>query len=299
VIPDEVVAVVVTHLGDGDVLEACLEGLGSAGGVHRCLVIDNSDHPPGGPVAPHRRRSMVVDRHAVVNQGFGAAANRGFRQARELVADPERSVFVLLNDDVVVTQGWLDPLCAAFGDPGVGAVQPMLVFDGSDRVNSLGVVVGPDGAGNDDGLGGLATTIDRSTRTIDAFTGGAVAFRPAFIDATGGFDERYFLYYEDVDLSRRGAELGWSYRCAPASVVKHRKGASTGSLGSGLVYLRERNRLWSAFRNEPRSTILGAVWLSVRRLRRAPRLVHLRALIVGVGGGLWRLRERGSAHRPR
>jgi GT2 family glycosyltransferase len=299
VIPGEVVAVVVTHVGQGDLLDICLDALDHAGGVHRCVVVDNSR--PGTPHDPGSlsRPSMVVDLVPTANRGFGAAANCGFERARELVSDVETALFVLLNDDVEVSTGWLDPLYGAFDAPTVGATQPMLVFAGSDTVNSLGVVVGTDGAGNDDGLGRRVDDVGREPREIEAFTGGAVAFRPAFIEATGGFDERYFLYYEDVDLARRGARLGWSYRCAPGSVVEHRKGASTESLGERLVYLRERNRLWSAFRNEPWSTVLGAVWLSVRRLRHQPRLVHARALATGVGGGLWRLVERRRARRRR
>jgi GT2 family glycosyltransferase len=144
-------------------------------------------------------------------------------------------------------------------------------------------------------MGCSVDSIDTAPTTIDIFTGGAVAFRPEFLGATAGFDERYFLYYEDVDLARRGAALGWTYRCVPESVVEHRKGASTASLGDQLVYLRERNRLWSAFRNEQASTVVGALWLSIRRLRHPPRLVHLRALASGVGVGALRLVERARS----
>lgn len=296
-IPDEatVVAVVVTHTGASDMLDACLDALDGVGGVETCVVVDNSgavlDDMSGSP----SRRSMPVVREERPNRGFGAAANVGFERARQLGAD----VVVLLNDDVAVTDGWLDPLLRELDDEGVGAVQPMLVFADTGAANSLGVEIGPDGAGNDIGLGDIVESIEPTARRIEVFTGGAVAFRPAFLDATGGFDERYFLYYEDVDLARRGAALEWSYRCAPASVVMHRKGASTGALGDRLVYLRERNRLWSAFRNESWSTVLGAVWLSIRRVRHRPRRVHGRALLTGVGGGVWRLVERWRARRCR
>ncbi len=292
-IPDEatVVAVVVTHTGASDMLDACLEALDGVGGVAQCVVVDNSGTALDEVAASPARRSMSVVRAACTNHGFGAGANVGFERARQLGAD----VVVLLNDDVAVTEGWLDPLLREFDDDHVGAVQPMLVFTGNDTVNSLGVAIGSDGAGNDVGLGDVVESIEPTARRIEVFTGGAVAFRPAFLDATGGFDERYFLYYEDVDLARRGAAFGWSYRCVPESVVMHRKGASTEALGDRLVYLRERNRLWSAFRNESWRTIGGAVWLSVRRLRHRPYVVNARALGAGVGGGVRRLVERWRA----
>ena len=234
-IPGEIVAVVVTHLGQGDLLDACLDALDRAGGVRRCVVVDNSSPTTSHDPVSLSWPSMAVHLLPTANRGFGAAANCGFEHARRLVSDLERAVFVLLNDDVEVSAGWLDPLLAEFGDDSVGAVQPMLVFAATDTVNSLGVVVGGDGAGTDDGLGQRVDDVERAPREIQAFTGGAVAFRPAFLEATGGFDERYFLYYEDVDLARRGARLGWSYRCVPDSVVMHRKGASTDSLGERLV----------------------------------------------------------------
>ena len=109
-------------------------------------------------------------------------------------------------------------------------------------------------------------------------------FRAAFLEATGGFDSSYFLYYEDLDLARRGIELGWTYRCLPASRVWHRVSASTAKLGDRAVYLRERNRLRFAFRFGKPSVVTRAVWLSIRRVRWSPRTIHARALLAGLGG---------------
>jgi N-acetylglucosaminyl-diphospho-decaprenol L-rhamnosyltransferase len=280
--PAAVVAVVVTYRADPDDLRECLDALERAGGLAHVVVIDNGGHVD---LVADAGRTIV---RPARNAGYGAAANEGAAVARRCGA----GAVVLLNDDVVVTDGWLDPLLAELADPAVGAVQPMLVLGDGAHVNSLGVAIGPDGAGVDIAFGEPIDRIDGSARTIDVFSAGVVLFRPAFLDATGGFDERFFLYYEDVDLARRGAELNWSYRCAPEAVVVHRKGASTSELGDRLVYLQERNRLWSAFLHESPGTIARALWLSLRRLRHPPQGVHLRALVVGIGGGIRRLIER-------
>lgn len=285
----DVVAVVVTFSASDD-LVACVESLERAGGVDHVVIVDNGG---SSTIQGSERRSVLRPER---NRGFGAGANAGFGAAKRLGA----RVVVLLNDDVVVTHGWLPPLLAEL-DRGerVGAAQPMLTLAGTDpvQVNSLGVSIGGDGAGNDIGIGRPVADVDPAPHDIDVFTGGAVAFRRGFLDATGGFDERYFLYYEDVDLARRGSRAGWTYRCVPASVVEHRKGASTAALGDRTVYLRERNRLWSAFRNEPWRTVFGAVWLSIRRLRHPPRTVHARALAAGVAGGITRLAWRLTSTR--
>ena len=64
-----------------------------------------------------------------------------------------------------------------------------------------------------------------------------------YLADVGGFDERLFLYYEDVDLSLRGTERGWRYRYVPESVVRHVHGASSGTDSSFKQWHDDRNRL--------------------------------------------------------
>ena len=203
----------------------------------------------------------------------------------------------VLNDDIEVCDGWLAPLLRALvDDDRVGAVQPALLRYGTDRINSLGVRLDEFGAGSDLGLDEPATSLDGSA-AIQVFTAGAVLFRPAFLDETGGFDERYFLYYEDVDLALRGAEHGWTYRCERRSIVFHHGGASTVDLGDDLVRYRDRNRLWTAVRFAPPATVARAFWLSARRLRHPPRAAHARALVSGVAGAPGAVLRRVTARR--
>lgn len=90
--------------------------------------------------------------------------------------------------------------------------------------------------------------VDRGQRDVagdvEAWCGGAVLLRSAYLRDVGAFDERLFLYYEDLELSLRGALRGWRYRYEPASVVEHRVGSSSAAAGSTRTeQLRERNRL--------------------------------------------------------
>jgi GT2 family glycosyltransferase len=272
-----IAAVIVTYRAPQEMLANCVRSIVVAGGVERIVVVDNG----GSASLPADLATQVEIIRPPRNRGFGAGANIGFRVA----LDAGATMVALLNDDLVVDPAWLTPLVGELA-PGVGAVQPMLLVAGTDpaQINSAGVALDRYGAGRDVGYGTVAAP-DQPATDIDLFTGGAVLFTEAFLRATGGFDERYFLYYEDVDLGLRGARLGFRYRCAPASRVVHRVSASTALLGNQTVYLRERNRLWCAFRHQPASMIARAVWLSVRRLRWAPRGVHLRALVVGLAVG--------------
>ncbi len=279
-------------------LQRCIASV-AASGVD-VVVVDNS----GGSTDPGSDRlPSGVTWLGVPNDGFGAAVNAGIAEVRRL--RPEATAIAVVNDDVVVRADWLDPLVAALdADPALGAVQPKLLLGGTEpvEVNSVGVELDRAGQGHDIGLGDLDDLGDErftEVRDIDIFTGGAVLFRGDFLADLGGFDERYFLYYEDVDLALRGAERGWRYRCAPASTVEHWPGSSTDALGAERRRLQDRNRLWVAFRFGSPRQIGAALWLSIKRLRHEPRTTHAAALVAGVAGAPLRLWERSRRSRDR
>ncbi len=287
-----IAVVIVTFSGDAAMLDACIASVRAAGGADRIIVVDNG----GRAVVDGAADSGVELIRPEHNLGFGGGANAGFRRTAELGA----SHVALLNDDIEVGRGWLAPLVAALSaDDHLGAVQPKLLLAGSEpaRVNSVGVTIGRDGAGNDVGFGEIDGPGFEAERQIESFTGGAVLFRSPFLAATGGFDDSYFLYYEDLDLARRGAEQGWSYRCVPSSVVWHRVSASTSQVGDRARYLQERNRLRFVFRFGDRAMIGPALWLSIRRVRWTPRRVHARALLAGLAAAPAALVARRRARR--
>jgi N-acetylglucosaminyl-diphospho-decaprenol L-rhamnosyltransferase len=286
-----VAVVVVTFSVDRCTLDRCLRSVVASGDADMVIVVDN-----GGRAVVDDDLDVELIRPGH-NGGFGAGGNIGF----EVAASRGAEVMALLNDDVVVEPGWLGPLVAALGaDPEVGAVQPKLLLDRSDPVlvNSVGVVVDPDGAGRDIGFGVLDGPEFEIAHDIELFTGGAVLLRRSFIDDLGGFDERYFLYYEDVDLAYRGAERGWHFRCEPASRVWHTPGTSSSKAGDRVVVLRERNRLWTAMRFGSAATIVRSYWLSLRRCRQRPRGAHVQGLITGASAAPRLLTARVRARRP-
>ena len=120
-----------------------------------------------------------------------------------------------------------------------------------DVINNVGSVLRPDGYGADRGW----LEVDRGQydepADVDAWCGAAVLLRRAYLDEVGDFDESLFLYYEDIELSRRGAQHGWRYRTCPRSVVRHVHAASSGEGSAVKDHYNERNRLLVATRYEP------------------------------------------------
>ena len=268
-----IAAVVVTYDAPPAALERCLAAI--ADEVDHVVVVDTGRSATIEPARPE------VELVPMPNDGYGAAANVGFARAQALGA----TAVVLLNDDIVGRPGWVAPLVAALDGERVGAAQPVLLTSGTapPEVNSRGVRIGADGAGVDVDDGAIHAPAS-GVNEIELFTGGAVAFAPAFLAETGGFDRRWFLYYEDVDLGRRGAALGWRFVVVEDAVVEHERGSTTAQRPDRTRFLQERNRVWSAFRHADAATIGRALWLSVRRLRHDPKGVHARALVAGLVG---------------
>ena len=84
-------------------------------------------------------------------------------------------------------------------------------------------------------------------------------FRREYLEDVGLFDERFFLYYEDTDLSWRGQARGWRYRYEPASVVRHLHAATSGEGSDLFQFYVERNRLLMLTKNAPAGLAARAV----------------------------------------
>ena len=183
------------------------------------------------------------------NLGFAEAYNRAISQV-------EAEYIVLLNNDVeVLSTTWLDSLIKTANEgTKVGAVATRMVSMENDHVldsvGSMGVPYWTEGF-TEIGRGELDA--DQYTNSFEpfAFCGGAALIRKsAFIDA-GTFDETFFLYYEDPDLSWRLRLRGWRVRYASGARIAHYRG---GTLGGGkvtplMLYYIHRNFLRTIIKN--------------------------------------------------
>jgi GT2 family glycosyltransferase len=89
---------------------------------------------------------------------------------------------------------------------------------------------------------------------IPGWCGACVLLRTGYLHDVGLLDDRFFLYFEDTDLSLRGAKQGWRYRYEPASVVRHGHGLSSGSTSQLSRFCTERNRLVVIARHASKAT---------------------------------------------
>ncbi len=182
------------------------------------------------------------------NGGFARAANDGMRLATgEIVA--------LLNNDAAAAANWVEEMVAAFQrHPEAGAVaSKMLLWDRPNIINSAGDVFLRRGVPDSRGVWQTdAGQFDHEEEVFGA-SGGACAYRRSMLDDIGLFDERFFMYCEDVDLAFRAQLRGYSCIYAPRAVVHHRLSATGG--GPLASFHCGRNFLWILARDLP-----GAAW---------------------------------------
>jgi len=152
--------------------------------------------------------------------------NRGIRPALEQGAE----YVVLLNNDAVADEHWLQELVeVAETDKKIGLVAAKIVTQDGKRLDSTGDFYSvwgfpyPRGRGEEDR--GQYDGMDM--RDIFAASGGASLYRADMLREVGLFDERFFAYFEDVDISFRARLAGWSVRYAPAAFVRHYIGGTS------------------------------------------------------------------------
>lgn len=163
------------------------------------------------------------------NQGFAKGANRGIRYAMEAGAD---YVF-LVNNDTILSPDTLEHLLAHVADD-VAITTPIIYYASKpDKVWSLG---GKCHSLTLEKTGDSAKTLARvekaTTLERDYVVGCAILLSRFMIEKIGLFDEQFFMYYEDMDLSLRIRRAGLRILLVPAAKMWHKVSASSGGSNS-------------------------------------------------------------------
>ena len=112
-----------------------------------------------------------------------------------------------------------------------------------DVINNVGSNLYAGGFGGDRGFKERDRGQYETPAEVFAWCGGAVLLKKEYLESVGVFDERFFLYYEDTDLSWRGRLQGWRYVYEPRALVRHRHAQSSGVGSPVFRFHTERNRL--------------------------------------------------------
>lgn len=217
---------------------ACLQSIREhvAAVDYEVIVVDDASTDPT-PRALALVPGVVAIRNAK-NLGFIGSCNAGAAQARgEFLA--------FLNNDTVVTPGWLEELVRTLREePDAGLAGSRLIYpDG--RLQEAGGIIWRDAGGWNFGRGGDPNDPEYSyARDCDYCSGASILIRRALFDELGGFDSHFApAYYEDTDLAFRVRGQGLRVIYQPLSVVVHFEGLSSGTdLSAGVKAHQVTNR---------------------------------------------------------
>ncbi len=291
--PPPVTVIIVAH-NSGDDLSLCLESLKTQQCALDFIVIYNASIDGSVQVAQatHPDIRLVSDG---ANDGFAGGANRGAGLANT-------GALLFLNPDVVLEQGCVRALFSALSAQHGSTICAPVIADANGR-DEYGLTI--DLMGDPIGLAAPSAPL---------FLNGCafMTTRSAF-EELGGFDAKFFMFCEDLDLCWRALLRGYDLLVVADAKVHHRGGGSTpgGYVTDGRIEvtsfriaLRERNTLAAIIRCAPvgwlimivplrlvRMACIGVYAIAVRRFNLAESLVQAVAWNVGHFGELWRQRR--------
>jgi len=239
-------AIVILNLNGRHHLKPCFETLRALdypGDRYEVVLIDNAS-TDGSREELRREHSWVRLIENERNVGFSVGCNQGAKAASGA------EVLVFLNNDMRVEPAWLRELVSPLvRDECQATTAKMLSWDGK-RINSVGGGMNFHGIGIQRGLDEVPGPEHEWARKSLFACGGAMAMRRDLFEETGGFDEEFFAYYEDVDLGWRTWILGHEVWYVPGAVCYHHHSSTSRRLPLAMIRLLQiRNPLYACFKN--------------------------------------------------
>ncbi len=219
------------------------------------------------------------------NLGFAAGMNFGIAAA---LRDGFDYVWVLNNDAFPAPDCLHHLLAALHADPGLAVVTPAILNPKGGEDHAGGAVQWANGTT----VSFVSAELARPLRFGEWLTGTALLGRAAAWRSVGGFDERFFAYWEDVDWCIRLYRAGWQLRAVPAAHCEHQTGhtASGGGEAPFAAHLATRNA-WFFLRKHLPSRLRRRAFIGwfIFNLRTAVRWhkVGLKTRCLAIMGGLW------------
>jgi GT2 family glycosyltransferase len=240
-----VLSIILVNFNDAAHLRECVSSIEvHAGGIDlEVIVVDNASTDGSAALVTERFPRVRLIRNEK-NEGFGRANNRAVRESRG-------EFLLFMNTDIVIHPGALALLLAEMRTrPDTGVAGPALLTPAGSFQASFGGRTGFFSELAKKGfLNRLRTRSIRKnpTRREVRWVSGAflLARRQACLEA-GGFDEGFFLYFEDIDLCERILDKGWKVIFLPDAVSLHHGGASTSArpLRSRVEYRKSQIRFY-------------------------------------------------------
>ncbi|MGO2515259.1 MAG: glycosyltransferase family 2 protein [Corynebacterium variabile] len=236
-------AIITVTFSPGEYLGRFLDSVPAATAQGAVVVMADNGSTDGAPEYAAATRENVELLRTGGNVGYGAGMNKGIDavRARRDAGEIDDEFVLISNPDVVFTPGSVDRMIeAARRHPRAGAVGPLIretdgsMYPSARAVPTLGSGIGhallaPVWKDNPFSRRYRDDADMSQERTSGWLSGSCQLLRWEAFDAVGGFDERYFMYMEDVDLGARLGRAGWENDFTPTAEIAHAQGHSASS----------------------------------------------------------------------
>ena len=253
------VTVLILNTNRKDDTLACVQSLQESTYPNQAIILLDNASTDGSVEAVSARFPEVRIVHLTQNLGYTGNNNVGIQIALEQGAD---WVFIL-NEDTIVAPDCIAQLVAAGeADPAIGILGPLVFhysepeviqsaggsFDRLWRSQHIGQ--------NDSNLSAYA-----APRQVDWVTGCSLLARASVLSQIGGFDERFYYYYEETELCVRANRAGWKIQYVPSAKIWHKGVQVNYAPKPSVTYYSVRNHLMMLSKHHAPLPVQAAAWL--------------------------------------
>ncbi len=241
------ITLIIVNWNSGIWLKQCLLGIaGQTLQPQQVILVDNASTDQSLDGIKEILPDIEIIRE-IKNWGFAKGNNIALKSIKNT------QWTVLLNPDAVPESDWLENLMHAAHKYPEYSFFACKMIDAADssRLDGTGDVYHTSGHAWRQGFGRESNLGGEAVKECFSPCAAAAMYRTDIVQQAGGFDERFFCYFEDVDLGFRLRLLG--YRClyVPSAVVTHASSATTGKRSDFSVYHGHRNMIWTYCKNMP------------------------------------------------
>jgi len=248
-------AVVIPNWNGADMILDCLASLTEQTQNHTVVLVDNASVDNSVEVVEQKYPGVVILRNDR-NLGFAGGVNMGIRYALKNTFD----AVALLNNDAVADKMWLEQLVKVLEDkPSAGIVTGKVMSIDKSHFDTTGDTYTTWGIPYPRARGETVSEKYDKPAWVFSGTGGASLYRSEMLKKIGLFDEDFFAYYEDVDISFRAQLAGWRVRYVPEAVVYHATSSTGSKIPGFFTYQTIKNYPWLFWKNVPRGLFLMMV----------------------------------------
>ena len=246
-------------------------------------------------------RTIQLDK----NYGFTGGYNRAFRHLMEEDGENAPEYFLLMNSDIEVSRGWIEPLIQWMDShPECGACAPKLhSWQNKDMFEYAGAAGGYiDRFGYPFCRGRVMSRVEKDYGQYDSpaevfwATGACLMVRSKVYESLGGLDERFFAHMEEIDLCWRMKLMGYRVEVVPSSVVWHLGGGTLPATSPFKLRLNYRNNLLMLSNNLARTYAVSLVrkgssihQAALKGCRKASAQIFKRMILDGMSAAVYLL----------